>query len=273
MSADPADTAQRDLRFFPVDNDRPRCLTAAQISRFNEHGYLKPFRIFDQAEADSNRRFFDGALAELLEAGDGRDAFSIMNCHIDCRRLFDVVIHPAVLDIVEDLLGPNFVSWGTHYFCKLPGDVREVSWHQDAPYWPLTPSKTLTVWLAIDDADVANGCMHVIPGSHRHGPLDRQESNAEDHNVLAQKVVDAEQYGRPTPIDLRAGEISLHSDMLIHGSAPNRSQRRRCGLTIRYAPVDVRGPWNGKSVICRGADPSGHWANIDRPAGDDSPPL
>ncbi len=67
-----------------------------------------------------------------------------------------------------------------------------------------------------------------------------------------------------------AGEISLHSDLLLHGSEANRSNRRRCGLTLRYCPADVRAGlgWNAKGVIVSGEDPTGHWANPPRPATD-----
>jgi ectoine hydroxylase-related dioxygenase (phytanoyl-CoA dioxygenase family) len=149
----------------------------------------------------------------------------------------------------------------------MPGDDMGVSWHQDCSYWALTPSKTVTVWLAIDDADRENGCMRVIPGSHLHGHLSFRESDSNEHNVLSQTIPGAEQFGTPVDIELKAGEISLHSDLLVHGSLPNRSKRRRCGLTLRYCPPDVHAywDWNKVSIICRGEDPTGHWANVPRP--------
>ena len=256
---------ERTIRFFPVENDAPCTLTLEQIAGYNENGYVKPLDVFTAEEADTNRRYFDSLLKDTLK--EGKNAYSINGYHTRCAPIWDVVTHPKILDYVEDVLGPNFVCWGTHYFCKLPHDEKSVPWHQDASYWPLTPSKTATVWLAIDDADVTNSAMKVISGSHRYGHLDFTTATHEEQVVLNQKVTDAEGYGAVEYIALKAGQISLHSDLLIHGSDPNHSDRQRCGLTIRYAPVNVRtlSNWNRNSIWCRGEDRSGHWVNIPCP--------
>jgi non-haem Fe2+, alpha-ketoglutarate-dependent halogenase len=259
---------ERDLRFHPVRCENPRRLTQNHIAFFNERGYLKGFRIFEEPEVSENRRGFDQLLDRAVS--DGGSSYSINGWHDRSQTIYDLATHPVILEYVEDLLGPNVVAWGTHYFCKLPGDGKAVSWHQDASYWPLTPARTVTVWLAIDDADRENGCMRVIPGTHRLGQLEFRDSDASENNVLWQTVTGAERYGEPVDFELKAGEISLHADMLVHGSEPNRSSRRRCGLTIRYASTDVRAywDWNQKSILCRGEDPGGHWAHLPRPAGD-----
>jgi ectoine hydroxylase-related dioxygenase (phytanoyl-CoA dioxygenase family) len=152
----------------------------------------------------------------------------------------------------------------------MPGDGKRVAWHQDSSYWPLTPSKAVTAWLAIDDADVENACMRYIPGSHRLGHLTYTLSENDEANVLNQTVPDAEALGQPVDVELKAGEISIHSDLLLHGSEANQSDRRRCGLTLRYCPASVRAGlgWNEKGVIVSGRDDSGHWANPPRPATD-----
>ena len=255
----------RVLQFFPTINDNPQVLTREQIEGFNEKGYIKPIDIFTKKEADENRRYLDALLRQTHK--DGRNSYSINGYHATHASIWDITTHPRILDYVEDILGPNFVCWGTHYFCKLPRDPKAVQWHQDASYWPLTPSKTVTVWLAIDDADRENSAMKVISGSHLYGHLDFKHAEPGEQVVLSQRVTDAESYGEVEHFELKAGQMSLHSDMLIHGSDPNESDRRRCGLTIRYAPVEVRTltNWNGKSIWCRGEDPSGHWVNLLRP--------
>ena len=152
----------------------------------------------------------------------------------------------------------------------MPGDGKRVSWHQDASYWPITPSKAVTVWLAIDDADVENACMRFIPGSHWFGHLTYSLTENDDANVLNQTVEGVERLQAPVDDELKAGEISIHSDLLVHGSEANASRRRRCGLTLRYCPADVRAElgWNAKGVVVSGSDPSGHWANPTRPETD-----
>ena len=262
----------RDLRFTPVNPVKARTLTAEQVAFYNTNGYLKPFRIFDQSQTRANRAYFDFLTAEIEAADDGRDAYSINGYQNTCRGLWDLTMTDGILDLVADIIGPDIVSWGGDFFCKLAGDPKRVSWHQDAVYWPLTPARTVSAWLAIDDTDRENGCMQVIPGSHCRGPLALRESDAAEQNVLAATVIDVEQYGDPVCFELQAGEISLHSDMLLHSSEPNRSNRRRCGLTIRYANTAVTADWNfaDAAILCRGEDPDNNWAHVPQPPGEDT---
>ncbi|MCA9097658.1 MAG: phytanoyl-CoA dioxygenase family protein, partial [Planctomycetaceae bacterium] len=106
-----------------------------------------------------------------------------------------------------------------------------------------------------------------IAGSQHHGHMTYRQSTPEEHNVLDQTVENAEQFGTEVLDELLAGEISIHSDLLLHGSEANNSDRRRCGLTLRYCAAVVRAGmnWNEKGVILSGVDPSGHWNNAPRP--------
>lgn len=259
---------ERDLRFFPVLGQPLKRLASEQVKAFNQEGYLTGFRVLAVPEARRARERSDALLERFIHEGKG--SYAIDRYQDRFATIWDLATTPGILDIVEDLLGPNIICWATHYFCKLPGDPKGVSWHQDCSYWPLTPSKTVTVWLAIDDVDRENGCMRVIPRSHLSGHLKFRESDPAEQNVLSQTIEGAERFGEPQDIELKAGEISVHSDLLIHGSLPNLSNRRRCGLTLRYCPPDVRAywDWNKSSIICRGNDPTGHWANVPRPKQD-----
>ena len=262
----------RDLSFYPVDNAGPQHLSQEQIEQYNDRGFIFPLDVFSAEEAAAHRATFDGLLQAA--AATGGNSYSINGWHKTCRSVHDLVTEPRILDYVQDLIGEDLVCWGTHYFCKMPGESKRVSWHQDASYWPLTPSKTVTVWLAIDDADEENGAMQVIPGSHRRGQIDFERSAAEEENVLNQTVQGALAYGdAPVALAMKAGQISLHTDLLLHGSEPNSSTRRRCGFTMRFVPPEVRAlnGWNGSAVICRGGDSSGHWAHHPRPDGDALP--
>jgi non-haem Fe2+, alpha-ketoglutarate-dependent halogenase len=258
----------RDLRFHPVENERPGTLSFAQIEQFNRNGYLKGIRIFDDAESRENRRYFDALLARVLS--EGGTSYSISTAHLKYGRVYDLLTDRRIVAVVRDLLGEDVVAWGSHFFCKMPHDGKRVSWHQDASYWPLSPSKTVTVWLAIDDADRENACMRFIPGTHHFGHLTYRLTENDDSTVLDQTVENAEDLGEPIDVELNAGEISLHSDLLLHGSEANNSDRRRCGLTLRYCAADVRAgmDWNQKGVVVSGRDRSGHWVNPSRPAQD-----
>jgi ectoine hydroxylase-related dioxygenase (phytanoyl-CoA dioxygenase family) len=256
----------RDLSFQPARTAHPRRLSPEQIDFYNTNGYIKNLPVFNAEEILEHRRYFDRLLDKQMR--DGGDSYSLRRLTRHCQPVWDIINHPAILDYVEDLIGPDIVAWGTQYFCKLPGDGKVVSWHQDASYWPFTPTRTVTLWLAVDDADRANGCMQVIPGTHTLGHLEFDMSGVDENSVLPQKIKGVERFSDPVCFELKAGEVSLHADMLVHGSEPNRSDRRRCGLTVRYVAASVRSldpNWTQNSVLCRGADPDGHWANVPRP--------
>jgi ectoine hydroxylase-related dioxygenase (phytanoyl-CoA dioxygenase family) len=255
----------RDLRFYPSTVANPKTLTREQVAGFNRDGYVTPIRIFNAAEIADIRSYFDGLLQRVIAAGG--DSYSISSAHLKYGPVFDILTNPRIVACVQDILGENVVAWGSHFFCKMPRDGKAVAWHQDASYWPLTPTKAVTVWLAIDDADVENACMRFIKGSHHFGHLTFRPSDSSEHNVLNQTIDNPEQYGAPVDDCLQAGEASIHSDLLLHGSEANQSDRRRCGLTLRYAATDVRAHlrWNEKGVIVSGTDPDHHWANPARP--------
>ncbi len=264
-SMDDLDRMPRDLAFRPSGNRRARRLTQGQLDQFNERGFLTGVRVFSDREIGAVRARFDALLERVM--AEGGDSYSISSAHLRYADAYDLLTDPRIVECASDLIGDRVVGWGCHYFCKMPGDGKRVDWHQDATYWPLSPARTVTAWLAIDDADTANACMRFIPGSHLHGPLEFEVDEADPSTVLNQKVTGVERFGAPFDNELRAGQVSLHSDLLLHGSEANRSGRRRCGLTLRYCSADVRAylGWNRKGVVVAGSDPDGHWANPPRP--------
>ena len=255
------DEISRDLCFYPSQCQNPITLAQPQVKAFNELGYIKGIPVFDRDEIFEYRRHFDVLLEEVIAVGGG--SYSILSAHLKYGKIYDLLKNPRIVCYIRDLVGEDIIGWGAHYFCKLPGDNKIVAWHQDASYWPLTPSKTVTVWLAIDDSDVENGCMRFMAGSHQFGHLMYKKSDPSENNILNQTVDNAEQHGKPVDVELQAGSISIHSDLLLHSSNTNNSNRRRCGLTLRYCTPDVRGHlhWNEEGIVVSGKDRSGHWAN------------
>ena len=254
------------MQFTDV-TQRPKTLSSEQIDHFNREGYIEPLPLFDAAEATQQRAYLDGLLGQFQRAG--RDAYEINEYHHVCQGIYDIVTNETLLDYVEDLIGENIVCWGSHYFCKMPFDTREVPFHQDAPYWPFRPAKAVTAWIAIDDVHLDAGPMCFLPGSHREGRLEWQRRT--ENVVLELEVVEQARLNGPHPLTLRAGELSLHTDLLVHGSAGNQSANRRCGLTIRYVPPDVwvksddHLGWTRSAILCRGTDPTGRWPNNPAP--------
>jgi non-haem Fe2+, alpha-ketoglutarate-dependent halogenase len=261
---------ERDLNFQPTVNASPRRLTQEQIRFYNESGYIKPLDAFSPAEAVKNRAYFDDLLATVQKVRSDMDAYSINGFQVHCAGLYDIVTNPVILDHVQDLIGPDVIAWGSHFFCKLAHDPRKVAWHQDASYWPFTPARTVTVWLAIDDADVTNAAMKFLPATHNRGHLKWREVGL-DKAVLNQEIENPGQFGAPVYDELKAGQFSLHADMLAHGSDPNTSDRRRCGLTIRYCPPSVKAldeRWTKGAILCRGSGTNSAWTYNARPPGE-----
>lgn len=258
-------SVERDIQFFPTENDSPRSLSSAQVDQWNEDGYLGPLDVYAGDDVKEIRAYFDQLLADALS--EGRDSYSISSAHLKHARVWDMLTNQRIVGYVSDLLGEDVVGWGSHFFCKMPGDGKNVDWHQDCSYWPLTPTKAVTVWLAVDDADQGNGCMEVYTGSHRHGLIDFEASDEDSGNVLDQSVKDPEKYGQHRLTPLRAGQISIHSDLLVHGSAANDSDRRRCGLTLRYCPASVYAylGWNQKGVAVHGSADAKLWPGAAKP--------
>ena len=254
----------RELKFVEASNENPQFLSLSQIEKYNDQGYLMPFDGLPSPEISDLRNFFDQILAEAL--AQGKNSYSISTAHLKFGQIHDLMRHPAILAPVKDLLGKDLVAWGAHFFCKMPKDGKRVPWHQDCPYWPLTPTRTATVWLAIDDATPENANMRFIGGSHLNGVIDYEMSDSPDL-VLSREVKNECRFGRPVDVALKAGQFSIHSDLLLHGSEANRSSKRRSGLTMRYAAAEVKAylGWEQKGILVSGEDESGHWGNLPRP--------
>ena len=260
--------AKTDLSFRPVFNPRPKMLTAGQIEQYNELGFVRPFDAYSQSEIAGIRAYVDGMLEDMGPDG----AFGI-NCYqARLSGLWDIATDARILDYVEDIIGPDIVCWATAILSKPARSVEYVPWHQDASFWSLSPARTVTVWLAIDDADEGNAAMQWIPRSHDKGHLAVEETG--EGSVFHIQTAGADELGQPVVDELKAGQFSLHADMLVHGSPANPSDRRRCGLTLRYCPPDVRitdAEWaqGVEAIICRGKDASRYWKHHPRPDNDD----
>ena len=266
---------QKELKFFPVENTNTNKLNAAQIESFNKNGFIFPITIFSHSETAKITTYFETLLDSAKKIG--YEDYSINGWHYHCRGIYNLMMNSSILEYVADLIGPNVLNIMTHLFYKRSQDKRKVSWHQDASYWPLTPTKTITVWLALDDVSAQNGAMKFIPGSHHHGQIPFRASDVVEHNVLNQTVSSPEDWGEnAVNVELKAGQISIHSDLLLHGSEPNLSATDRRGLTLRYMPSDVQCTdsnfgKNRRAFQCLGTNPEKHWSIVPPPVGEAIP--
>jgi non-heme Fe2+,alpha-ketoglutarate-dependent halogenase len=141
----------RDLRVHAADPASAIILTASQVDEFNTRGFLAPVQLFNDSEILEIRDYLDDLIATVLSAEDRRNGYSIVANHLVWRGLYELLRTPAIVKRVADLVGPDVVGWGSQVCCKVPGDPMAVPLHQDAIYYPLTPSRTVPVWIALDD--------------------------------------------------------------------------------------------------------------------------
>ncbi len=171
----------------------------------------------------------------------------ILGPHLDASGTYGVRGDPAwlefahideILDMVEQLIGPDFVLWGMTIFGKPARVGKATPWHQDGDYYPIEPLETLTVWISLDGSTAEQGCMRYIPGSHRDRRVYSHHFEHRDDYTLAQVIDDGQvDLGLARDVVLEPGQISLHDVYLVHGSEANRSDRRRMGLVLRIMPA------------------------------------
>lgn len=218
-------------------------LTAAEIAQYEADGYVIPggFKLDPQTLGEL-RAALDQVLAGNPEILPDR----MINPHLNGGRpygvkghsAFDRVAHdPAILSMVEAVIGADVILWLTHLFCKLPETARAVPWHQDGQYWPIRPWATCTVWLALDKVDRENGAMTVIPGSQDRRNWQHHADDSPD--LTLNQIISDDQLASEdiSYIELEPGQCSIHDVGIVHGSAANTSGRRRAGLALRYMPA------------------------------------
>lgn len=236
----------------------PKALTEDQIAAYAREGYLAPVHVMSEPEARALR----GKL-EAIEAGMGGPLRGDVRhkAHLLFRFLAELIRHPAILDPVEDLLGPDILCWNTNFFIKEAETPSFVSWHQDSTYWGLSSPEVCTAWVALTPSNLANGAMAVIPGTHTKDQIPHRDT-FDRHNLLTrgQEIAVAVDEREAVPLILNPGEMSLHHVRLVHGSPPNPSPDRRIGFAIRYIPTRVRQlAGEDSATLVRGEDRYGHF--------------
>ena len=222
-------------------------LSDREVQQYAECGYLIPssYRL-PQARVEQLRESLD----RLIRENPGVRPEKLVSAHVvgpggsanpegvrGSRDFLDLAMTPDILDLVEQLIGPDIILWGCHVICKPAGDGHETPWHQDGHYWPIRPLANCTVWVALDESTTENGCLRVIPKSHAakithpHLHEDRQDL------VLQQRTADdAFDAREAADLELQPGQMSMHDIYMIHGANANTSTKRRAGVALRYMP-------------------------------------
>ncbi|MBC5764560.1 phytanoyl-CoA dioxygenase family protein [Ramlibacter albus] len=216
---------------------RDRVLTRHEVHHYHAEGWLRPaFRLpHDRIAA------LRSAVERFLGSNPGVRPESFAVAHVEgltddaAVALADIGHDDDILQLASEVLGQHAVLHGCQLFCKPPGDGYETPWHQDGQYWSSRPRASCTVWVAVEDSDRGNGCLRVIPGSHRakrlYEHLHEERSDLTVRRRLASSSFDE---SAALDVELFAGELSLHDMFTIHGARPNRSGRRRTGVALRF---------------------------------------
>jgi ectoine hydroxylase-related dioxygenase (phytanoyl-CoA dioxygenase family) len=228
-------------------------LTPQQVDDYHRDGYVFPLRVMSAQQALHYRRCLE---THEAQAGKPLQGNFRHKTHLLFTWADELVHHPAILDAVEDVIGPDILCWTTNFFIKEAASPGFVSWHQDSTYWGLDPDHVITAWVAFTDVTPENGYMQFIPGTHRIDQLPHVDTFHRD-NLLSrgQEIAVAVDQSKAVGIPLQAGEMSLHHIKLVHGSEANRADDRRIGLAIRYIPTYVKQTKvRDSAVLVRGTD-------------------
>ncbi len=254
-------------------------LSEAEVGHYEAEGYVIPrFRLPPARVA-----LMRDALDALIRDNPGVRPEKLVSAHVEgdngegvrgSRAFLDLAMDPEIVELVSGVIGEDVILWGCHVFCKPASEGYETPWHQDGHYWPIRPLANCTVWVALEESSIENGCLRVIPRSHIGQVLHDHLHEDRTDLTLNQRMVDGS-FDESTAVDLELepGQMSLHDVYMVHGAKANMSTKRRTGVALRYMPAtsvferDLR-PVDGKSGVAvdfarrplwllKGVDPSG----------------
>jgi hypothetical protein len=239
-------------------------LSPEQLDAYHREGYIVYDKnVLQPAKFQKLKAYFESLLAALPE-GERPEAMDMP--HLIHPELFKWLFDDEILDLVEPIVGRDIALFATGFICKPKGDGRRVPWHEDSAYWKtmLVPMEVATIWLAIDPSTTENGCMYVIPRTHEGPKKGFSDYDPVDitKNVFPTEIVENQRdASKAVPCILQPNRASLHDARLMHGSAPNTSNIRRCGYTMRFMSTKCRltdeaRAWH-KIYLARGRDLAG----------------
>ena len=243
-------------------------LTNIQKSKYENDGFICPIRVMGEEEAGGLRSKLENF--ELTQGGK-LDSAQRNKSHLLFKWLDDLIRDPRILDPIEDLIGPDILCWNTLFWIKEAGSKSFVSWHQDTRYWGLSSDRVITAWLALSEAGVDNGCMRVMPGTHRGSVLDH-EDRYDENNMLTrgQEISSGIDESLACYMPLRVGEMSIHNYRLAHASNANHGPDRRIGVSMHFLPPEtaqIVGSWDSAALV-RGEDKHKNFEPTPLPACD-----
>lgn len=221
-------------------------LTPAEADQYRDLGYCGPFKLCSSEEMSEIK----AAIRANVLSKSGPRGISRLDRHADNRLVYELCSHPNIVERIASILGPNLVLWcseffdkpsaqttsETEFFGKPSGETTQIPLHKGSHFFPIEPQINLNAWIAFDQVTVENGCMQILPGSHKCiypslPPFKKIEDYQEYFDIVIDpKYVDSNDL---VNIELEAGEFFLFGENVVHGSLPNQSSHNRLGLVVR----------------------------------------
>jgi non-heme Fe2+,alpha-ketoglutarate-dependent halogenase len=241
-----------------------KVLTDEQIEFYHREGYLYPL---DGISKERCNELLDGVTRFEDEYGVNPGVFKLKG-HLTMKETWDFVREPRILDIAEDLIGPNILAFASRFWIKPGSDGSFVSWHQDSAYFGCDPHDMVTCWVALTPANRGNGCMRSMPGSHKIGyEHDESHENApgdapgEKKNLLGRgQTIRGLDESKAVHMELEQGQFSIHNERTAHASGPNNTPDVRIGYSFFLIPTHVKSTLERRpATLVRGVDEYGYW--------------
>ena len=246
----------------------PKVLTDEQLAAYRRDGFFAPIDCIPPEEA---KRYL-----EICDGFEERTGDSVTN-HLRVRAilglkwLLDLTRGPVISGVLQDTIGPNVILFLSGFWSKAPHTGKFVSWHQDGAYNPFDRNTGATVWLALTDATEEMGCIHFIPGSHNDPDIHHEETFKKDNLLSRGQTVVGVDESKSVAAPVMAGQISVHHEMVVHGSGPNKSDNRRLGISLACVPAEAVPLAGLKSGVLIAGENPGHWEMNREPAFDFDP--
>ena len=224
-------------------------LDVKQLDYYDLNGYLSIEGVFSKTQIDALSDVTDQFVEKSRSVIEEDDIFGLESDHSsENPRLTriknphkvhsvyeDIMRDNSLLDILQDLIGIDIRLQATKLNMKMPEGGRQIEWHTDWGHYPHTNDDLLAVGVPLDNATEENGCMLVIPGSHKW----REISHHQDGYFVGAVNSDHIDMGKAVPMTMNTGAISIHHVRTLHASAPNLSENPRRLLLLSYGAVDA----------------------------------
>lgn len=230
-------------------NFNNRQLSESEIEHYNEHGYFIYGAVVSPEEVsllqEEAARLWEASRKDFDSEASWNENALLNGVHKESALLREIMYRSPLVDAMTQVIGENIKAASNQLIFKSAGDTRPYDWHQDNGFGPLEPDTTVSCWMALDDVHEKNGCLWIIPGSHKNGRLEHRAERGRE------RIASVEDSEKAIPVLLKAGEcIFFHGD-LLHKSKGNSTDRVRRAFFFRYADADAIETLTGEPRIGR----------------------